>query len=475
MKASRNDKGAIIRALDSEIQGAVRDLKKEINFQLNNDGTSRRCLVNGDPSTGTTLTVDAPGTNYLYDGMIIDVLGIDDGDGATNDADVVITTVDSATEVTVSAALDAAIDDNDWVVRANSTDGAGVLASDSYEMMGIKGIVDDATYVDTLHNLARGSYAWWKCSTFTNDDNSGTNRDLSLDLIQEAITAVEKNGDNVNLIVSSPEMRDAYAALLVADKRFVNTLDLDGGFKALEYSGIPWVADSDCQPNTVFFLNTDRLFIMQMGDWDWMDEIKRNCPLKIVLFAGTSDEYEGANYAKIRHCGQSAGKLDALAGGYDRWGRFILNHKKVGEGEPKTVFLSRHPDSKYESIDNRQNNADYRQNLWLSCLAQTAEKQALSLAMESSYFRLQAMQETPASDYSLPLWKERGSRIFAEVCSDERNKQRGKAIRDESSSQGIEESPETLRTTVCKTDDKVRATWRHAELGGNDLAANYIN
>ena len=287
MKASRNDKGAIIRALDSEIQGAVRDAKKEVNYQLHNDGTSRRCLVNGDPGTGTTLTVDAPGTNYLYDGMIVDIIA--DDTGVATDTDVTISTVDSATACTVSAALDTGIADNDWVIRADSHDGAGVTPSDSYEMMGIKGIVDDATYVTTLHNVSRSSYAWWKCSTFTNDDNSGTNRDLTLDLIQEAISAVEKNGDNVNLIISGVDLRDAYASLLVADKRFVNTLDLDGGFKALEYSGIPWVADTDCQPNTIFFLNTDRLFLMQMSDWDWMDEDGA-----VLSRVSGSDAYEAA-------------------------------------------------------------------------------------------------------------------------------------------------------------------------------------
>jgi len=287
MKASRNDKGAIIRALDSEIQGAVRDAKKEVNYQLHNDGTSRRCLVNGDPGTGTTLTVDAPGTNYLYDGMIVDIIA--DDTGVATDTDVTISTVDSATACTVSAALDTGIADNDWVIRADSHDGAGITPSDSYEMMGIKGIVDDATYVTTLHNVSRSSYAWWKCSTFTNDDNSGTNRDLTLDLIQEAISAVEKNGDNVNLIISGVDLRDAYASLLVADKRFVNTLDLDGGFKALEYSGIPWVADTDCQPNTIFFLNTDRLFLMQMSDWDWMDEDGA-----VLSRVSGSDAYEAA-------------------------------------------------------------------------------------------------------------------------------------------------------------------------------------
>ena len=269
MAASKMDKGAIVRALDSEIKGTTRDLRKDLNYQLFNDGTSRRCLINGDPGTGTTLTLDSPGTNYLYDGMIIDV--ISDDAGVATDSDVTISTVDSATEVTISAAADTGILDDDWVILANSHDGAGILPSDSYEMMGLKGIVDDATYVTTLHNLSRGDYAWWNCATHSTDDNSGINRNLTLDLIQASVTAVETQGGKVDLILSNHALRDALASLLVADKRF-NTLTLDGGWKALDYSGIAWVPDVDCPPNTVFFIDLDHLQIMQMGDWDWMDK-----------------------------------------------------------------------------------------------------------------------------------------------------------------------------------------------------------
>ena len=288
MKASRNDAGAIARVLESEIKGITTDLRKDVNYQLFNDGTSRRCLVNGDPGAeGTTLTVDSPGSMYLYDGMIIDIIA--DDTGVATDTDVTVTTVDSATSCTTTA-IDTGVADNDWVILANSHDGAGILPTDSYEMMGLKGIVDDNTYVDTLHHIARGSYPWWYCSTFDNDDNGGTNRDLTLDLIQEAVTAVEKNGGQVNMIVSGPDLRDAYAALVVADKRFVNTLDLDGGFKGLEYSGLPWVSDTDCPPNTVFFIDTEHLQIMQMSDWDWMDEDGA------VLSRTSGDAYEAVLY-----------------------------------------------------------------------------------------------------------------------------------------------------------------------------------
>lgn len=267
IEASKNDKGAIIRALQSEIEGVTRDLEKDINYQLHNDGTAARALINGDPGTGTTLTLDHPGTNYLNDGMLIDIVDPSSGVPCTSSTDLTVTSVNSTTEVTLSAAANADVADNDVVVRANSTNDTGT----SYEMMGIKGIIDDGTYVVTLHNLSRTSYAWWKASTHANDDNSGTNRDMTLPLIQASFTAVEKKGGKVGLILSDFDTRDAYAALVIADKRFVNTLDLDGGFKGLDYNGVGWVADVDCMPNTVYFIDLAHLEIMQMSSWSWMD------------------------------------------------------------------------------------------------------------------------------------------------------------------------------------------------------------
>lgn len=287
IEASKNDRGAIIRALESEMKGVTADLKQEVNYQFFNDGTASRAIINGDPGTGTTLTLDNPGTNYLSDGMLIDIVDPSSGVPCTSSTDLTVSTVDSTTQVTLSAGANADVADNDVVVRANSTDDAGT----SYEMMGLKGIVDDATYVTTLHNLSRSSYAWWKCSTHSDDDNSGTNRDLTLPLIQSSVTAVEKNGGEVKLIISDHDTRDAYAALVIADKRHVNTLDLDGGWRALEYNTIPWVADKDCPPNTIFFLDPDHLEIMQMSDWNWMDRDG-----SVLSRVSGSDAYEAVTY-----------------------------------------------------------------------------------------------------------------------------------------------------------------------------------
>lgn len=279
MKASRTDKGAMTRALESEIDGVTRDLKKDVNYQLMNDGTAVRALVNGDPGTGTTLTLDGPGTNWFHDGMLVDILDPATGDITTSGTDLVVTSVDSSTQLTMAAALNADVADNDWVVRANSREvgGGSLSANPSYEMMGLKGIIDDGTYVTTLHNISRSTYAWWKCSTHSDDDNSGTNRALSRELIQKSISAVEKNGGSVSMILSDHDARDSYVSLEASDKRHVNTMTLDGGWKALEYSSggngsIPWVADVDMTPNTIFFIDLMHLQLMEMSGWEWMDE-----------------------------------------------------------------------------------------------------------------------------------------------------------------------------------------------------------
>ena len=287
MKASRDNDGAFVQALGSEIEGAMRDLKKDINFQLFNDGTAYRALVNGDPGTGTTLTVDAPGTSYLSDGMLIDIVDPISGVPCTSSTDLVITSVDSSTACTMSAAINADVADNDVVVRAGSTDDAGT----SYEMMGLKGIVDDATYVATLHHLARGTYAWWNCATHANDDNSGTNRDLTTSLMQDSFTAVQKLGGKVGAILTTFELRDAYAAELVSDKRFVNTLDLDGGFSGLEYNGIAVIPDQDALANTMLFVDWNHLFLFQMSDFDWMDQDGA-----VLSRVASSDSYEAVLY-----------------------------------------------------------------------------------------------------------------------------------------------------------------------------------
>ena len=48
-------------------------------------------------------------------------------------------------------------------------------------------------------------------------------------------------------------------------------MNLDGGFKALSYSGIPFVADRFVDDKTMYLLNTSDFKLHQLCDWRWIE------------------------------------------------------------------------------------------------------------------------------------------------------------------------------------------------------------
>lgn len=268
IKASRKDKYAFVKAVDAEIQGATKDLKDDINRQLHGDGTGVLCLVNTDPGTGTTLTVDTPSTMYLQKGMRIDI--VDPASTTASDAraaatNLLISAKTSTTAVTVSAALDATVADNDLVVRYGNY---------LREMQGLKGIVSDAD--PTVGGILVGGISratagneFWKANVLA---NAGIARKLTLDLMQQAWDTAEEEGGEISLILTGRTQRRKYLALVKADGRFVNNLKLDGGWEALDYNGKPLVVDRHSLPGRMYFLDESTLALYRMSDVDWMNE-----------------------------------------------------------------------------------------------------------------------------------------------------------------------------------------------------------
>jgi len=266
IKASRTNKYAFVKAVDTEVQGATKDLKDEVNRQLHGDGTGQLGLVNGDPTTGTTLTMDNPGTQYISKGMVVqlvDPTSTTPGDFRANVGSKTITSKTSSTACE-TAAFHADAADNDIVVRAGNY---------RLEMMGLKGIVkatDPGTtfYVGNIPRATAGN-EFWKAQVLA---NNGTARKLTLDLMQQAWDLAEEEGGEISLIMTSRIQRRKYLALVKADGRFVNNLKLDGGWTALEYNSKPLVVDRHSLPGRMYFLDESTLAFYRMSDIDWMQD-----------------------------------------------------------------------------------------------------------------------------------------------------------------------------------------------------------
>lgn len=269
IKAMKSDNGSFVRAVDSETKGVVRDLKRDVNRQLFGTSDGVIATIEATGSTTTNIVFSATTTavqrRQVELGMVIDI-GTASPFTSVGTARTVTAVAADGLSFTVSPALGGAPSDGDSIVRS----GSGGSGASQVELTGVPTIVDST---GTLFNVNPTAFPVWR----SYEDSSATDRSVTDTLLGKAIHQIEiAGGDVPNLAVTSDGVERAYAASLQAQKRFSNTLDLKGGYKAVEVSaggttlGLKW--DRDAPNQTVFLLNTAHLTQHEMSDWEWMDE-----------------------------------------------------------------------------------------------------------------------------------------------------------------------------------------------------------
>lgn len=243
IRATKNDAGALAKTLDREMKGLTRDFKNELNRIVNGDASGELTKVNGTTGSQTVITVDS--TRFMVEGMKLTI---------GTDHDVILSTVDSDTQITILAAINVA--DNDVITR-----------EDADEANGIANLIDTT---GTIGNIDRSTNAWWKA---IEQSNSGTTRDMTLPLLQTLQTAVEQKTNNLpDFYLSKHALRDVYINQLVPDKRYVNTNSMDAGAGRIpEFGGVPWYSDKDAANGVVFAITQEHLNLFEQGPFDWMD------------------------------------------------------------------------------------------------------------------------------------------------------------------------------------------------------------
>src|SRR5690606_3799223 len=95
---------------------------------------------------------------------------------------------------------------------------------------------------------------------------------ISEEMIRATIDTIEINGTgSPDLILTDYVTRRRYEALLTSLKRFVNPMQLEGGFKAIEFDGLPIVVDTDAPPQRMWFLRTSDWAWYSMKDMGWLE------------------------------------------------------------------------------------------------------------------------------------------------------------------------------------------------------------
>ncbi len=272
IRAARDNAGAFVEAIKSEVNGLTKDFSRGFNRQLHSDGRDALAFWTVADDTSGTNVDDSQGNAFVHlpksGTLTVDL--IDAGDNSTKRGDSIVVTLGAKGATSYAITWTGTVtssDDNDYLVLEDTL---GKM------VMGIGGIISDANpplLSGGLHGLDVATKPFWKAQMFT---NSGTKRDLTLALMQEPISAIAVESDfdesDIKFLLSNYNIRDKYVSLLIADKRFVNTMTLDGGFKAVDFNGTPLVPDPQCQRSTIWYVVPEAMVILRTSDFDWAEK-----------------------------------------------------------------------------------------------------------------------------------------------------------------------------------------------------------
>ncbi len=247
--ASKNDTGSFVRGAAFELTEGYNDLKSDANRQMTWDGSGDVALANAATAASTSLVIKGreatePALKFIDVDWVFDIYT---SAGVLVQSSITVTSISAGTPSSATATLVC-----DQAVTCSAGDVLVRSGSFNQEIQGILTQLDGAT--STVFGLDRSSYQQLTGNVIDNGAAA-----MSLDVLQRLMDETERRGGKgINAIYSDYTSRRMYNKLLVADKRYVNSVKGDGGFSNknqsyLEFNGIPWVADKDC-PTRVFML-----------------------------------------------------------------------------------------------------------------------------------------------------------------------------------------------------------------------------
>jgi hypothetical protein len=298
--ASRDAKGAYAKAIDYEMKGLIKDVSKDCNRQFWGSGfgvlarwqsgttTSIGLQKSYLPAAGGAGFGSGFGAKYVCPegdtGQIVMLAQCTSGTLALSDSACTITaltTADTIDTITYAAQSETEAQGT-FYIKGNTTRATLVAGTDTTtvapkEMMGLWGIVNDGDPEEALgdgttagfdtnqglQGLDVATYSWWKGNELNHSGGRYTaQRALTTDLMQQAVDKTEAQlADDVGgalsptIILTTRAIRRKYIDLLVADKRFIDWKVMDGGYKVVEFNGIPMAVDNDAIDGEMYFLS----------------------------------------------------------------------------------------------------------------------------------------------------------------------------------------------------------------------------
>ncbi len=253
MRASQHSSGAFVNLLNEEMESLIKASSFNLGRMLYGDGSGTVARPVSADVGDTEFAVDS--VKNLMEGMLVDF--VDPGNGiieaCSNNR---IISIDRySKKITVEKAITEMMDEVNSIHMSGSFDGK--------EITGLGAIFNQG---GSLYGVERSANKWLIAY------NKNLNAEISDIDMQEAIDHLEEvSGSYVDFITCSSAVKRGYQVYLNAYHKSIETLVLEGGYKAISYNGIPVVSDRFAREDGMYLLNTKEFTLHQLCDWQWLE------------------------------------------------------------------------------------------------------------------------------------------------------------------------------------------------------------
>jgi len=265
IKGSQQEALSYLPILEANLKSTVSNIKLNVNRQLFGNGQGALAYCTNMAAASTTIPVTAidgsgSSTTHLRVNMVIDIVNA--STGAVLASGLSIVQVNPNASIVVSGS------------GVQTTTSHIIVRTGSFnkEIDGTRKIIAATGVVGNVDPTQPGNEKWVA-------NVIAVNGNVSMPAIQQGFDAVELSGGKVDYAIGSPGVLRAMAAYLESQKRaFVegSNIELNGGFKALNWNGLPVAKDRDCPVGTLYLLEKEAIELGEIGPPEWMEDEKGN-------------------------------------------------------------------------------------------------------------------------------------------------------------------------------------------------------
>lgn len=303
LKKINNDVAAFTNWAEEQFPRFKENLADEYDRQLIGDGSGIRARVNA-AIPATTLIIDSTigiaGLDHALlqfrRGMNLRASANHDG-SAPRALTMNVTDLDWDNNAIIVDQLATALADNDYLFEGDAADNSA-----GKDMMGLYGMVDDGNIVQTLQNIDRSTYKWFK--SYVNDNNSADVIDETM-LIETDRQARLRGGGKVDTIITSEDAFNAVWQALKADRMISDPRAYTGGRKGVDimFGGTRTInlrTARKLPSKVVFGLQRDQFRKFILHDWEW-DDTTGSIWKQVVDATGRKDAFYayGSSYGEM--------------------------------------------------------------------------------------------------------------------------------------------------------------------------------